>query len=118
MSIPPILIGRPVAFLPVPRPQIDFDADALPDPTGAVAVFAPVAQPAVISARAQTVAPTTPTMIFVDLIDPSVGFSSFVLSEPRGGRRTRLPIRLSSRAPSSVGMPPAGTGSEQPTGAD
>jgi hypothetical protein len=52
---------------------MDFVADALPDPTGAVAVLAPVAQPAIISARTQTAALATPTMIFVGLIDPSVG---------------------------------------------
>ena len=53
MSIPPSLIGAPVAFLPVPRPQTDFVADALPEPTGVAAadVLAPAAQPASISAR-------------------------------------------------------------------
>src|SRR5215510_15025218 len=100
MSIPPILIGRPVAFFPVPRPQTDLEADALPAPTG-VAVRAPVAQPARVSAKTQT-APTTPTVILVDLIDPSRWVSSFVLNEPRGGRRARLPIRVSSSAPSSI----------------
>ncbi len=71
MSIPPILIGRPVAFLPVPSPQTDFVADALPDPTGAVAVLAPVAQPVTISARTQ-IAARTPMIVFVDLMDPSI----------------------------------------------
>ena len=33
MSIPPSLIGVPVAFLPVPLPQTDFVADAVPEPT-------------------------------------------------------------------------------------
>src|SRR5436853_3191437 len=33
MSIPPILIGLPVAFFPVPIPQTLFAADALPAPT-------------------------------------------------------------------------------------
>jgi hypothetical protein len=37
MSMPPSLIGRPLAFLPVPRPQTDFVADALPEPMGAAA---------------------------------------------------------------------------------
>ena len=70
MSMPPILIGLPVAFLPVPRPQTDFVADAVPEPT--VAVPAPVAQPASISARTHTPAATTPIMVFVDLMDPSI----------------------------------------------
>ena len=37
MPIPPSLIGLPVAFLPVPMPQTDFVADAVPEPTGAAA---------------------------------------------------------------------------------
>ena len=41
MSIPPSLIGEPVAFLPLPRPHTDFDADALPEPTGAAAPVPP-----------------------------------------------------------------------------
>ena len=35
MKMPPILIGLPVAFLPVPMPHTLFFADAFPDPTGA-----------------------------------------------------------------------------------
>ena len=37
MSMPPSLIGVPVAFLPVPLPQTDFVADAVPEPTGPAA---------------------------------------------------------------------------------
>src|SRR5512134_1035448 len=71
----PILIGAPVAFLPVPRPQTDFVADALPEPTTGVAALdvpAPAAQPASISARTTVVAEATPIVIFVDLMNPSV----------------------------------------------
>src|SRR5512144_893292 len=79
MSMPPSLIGVPVAFLPVPRPQTDFVADAVPDPTGAVC--APVAQPATISARTQAPAAATPIIVFVDRIDPSNWSLEVVLTE-------------------------------------
>ena len=66
MSIPPILIGLPVAFLPVPMPQTDFVADAVPEPTGAAAP-APVAHRG--RQRHQAAAThTTLSLIFVDLI--------------------------------------------------
>ena len=71
--MPPILIGAPVAFLPEPRPQTDFVADALPEPTGAALdVPAPAAHPASISARTTVTAEATPIVIFVDLMNPSV----------------------------------------------
>src|SRR3954454_10019395 len=66
MSIPPILIALPVAFLPVPAPQMDFVADALPEPTGAAAP-APVASTAASTRRLPT-AHMAPNVIFVDLI--------------------------------------------------
>src|SRR5476649_1331382 len=66
MSIPPILIGLPVAFLPVPRPQTDFVVDAVPEPTGAAAP-APVANTA-DSVRRLPTTHTTLSLIFVDLI--------------------------------------------------
>ena len=56
IPMPPILIGRPVAFLPVPSPHTDFVADALPDPTGAVAEAAPVANAATSSASTPVLA--------------------------------------------------------------
>src|SRR4029078_13120327 len=62
MSMPPSLIGVPVAFLPVPRPQTDFFADALPDPTGACA---PVAQPASIKASRHARAASPAMLLFV-----------------------------------------------------
>jgi hypothetical protein len=63
----------------VPRPQTDFVADALPEPTVAVVLSpAPVAQPVTISARTQLAA-RTPMIVFVDLMDPSIwGVSSLV----------------------------------------
>ena len=69
MSIPPSFIGVPVAFLPVPLPQTDFVADAVPDPT-VPAAPAPVAMVASISISARTpmAAPAIPILILVDLI--------------------------------------------------
>src|SRR5262249_50204326 len=69
MSMPPILIGAPVAFLPVPRPQTDFVADALPAPTGPAAP-APIARAARANTRRLPAADATPLLIFVDLIRP------------------------------------------------
>ena len=67
MSMPPSLIGAPVAFLPVPLPQTDLVADAVPEPTSG-AVVAPVAQAAGRSARTLPAASARPILIFVDLI--------------------------------------------------
>jgi hypothetical protein len=62
------LIGLPVAFLPVPAPQTDFVAEAVPEPTGAVAVApAPVAN-AVASTTRPAATHMTLSLIFVDLI--------------------------------------------------
>src|SRR6478672_4174943 len=117
MSMPPSLIGRPVAFLPVPRPQTDFVADALPEPTGAAArdVPAPDAQPASISARTPVTAHATPIVIFVDLMNPSVELR---LTEPRGGRRAHLPQDLVSRTPLRVEVASARLASRRPPRAD
>src|SRR2546421_9759843 len=65
MSIPPSLIGFPVAFLPVPLPQTAFVADAVPEPTGPAA---PLAQAASSSARTLAAMHATPMFVFVDLI--------------------------------------------------
>ena len=67
MSIPPSLIGLPVAFLPVPAPHTDFVADAVPEPT-APAAPAPETHMADVSAARQPAAHTTPSLIFIDLI--------------------------------------------------
>jgi hypothetical protein len=66
----PILIGAPVAFLPVPIPQTAFVALALPDPTGAADVLAPalIAATAASRAIAPTAATATPAVTFLDLI--------------------------------------------------
>src|SRR4051794_21897843 len=70
MSIPPILIGAPVAFLPVPLPQTDFVAEAWPEPTAA-AVRAPEADAnATVSASTLQAAHATPILTLVDLIVP------------------------------------------------
>src|SRR3954453_9329390 len=53
MSMPPILIGAPVAFLPLPRPQTLFVADAVPEPTLAVVFAALAARLAVASSAAE-----------------------------------------------------------------
>src|SRR6478752_6494781 len=64
MSMPPILIGAPEAFLPVPAPQTDFVAVAVPDPT-ACAETAAVVQTASNTVPA---ASASPSLIFVDRI--------------------------------------------------
>ncbi len=97
MSMPPSLIGVPVAFLPVPRPQTDFFADALPDPTGACA---PVAQPA--SIRASRHAPTAapPIIVFVARMDPSNWVArEVVLPEFPRPRPRHATFRVSPGAP-------------------
>ena len=66
MSIPPSLIGLPVAFLPVPMPQTDFVADAVPEPTGAGRAGA--RRHRGVSATRLPAAHTTPSLIFIDLI--------------------------------------------------
>src|SRR6476620_3376561 len=85
MSIPPSLIGAPVAFLPVPLPQTDLVADAVAEPTSS-AVVAPVAQAASSSATRLLAANTRPILIFVDRIRyPSI--LSLRWTEPHAGRR-------------------------------
>src|SRR6476469_7356344 len=103
MAMPPILIGRPVAFLPGPRPQTDFVADALPDPTGACA---PVAQLASMSARTQTLAAAMPTFAFVDRMEPSFGSLWSSLTELRGTSRVTPASGSHQVGPPRVGVPP------------
>src|SRR3990170_56747 len=70
VTIAPILIGLPFAFLPVPRPQTLFVGDAFPDPTGAAADdwTAPVAQAASSKATTLLAASATPAINLFDLI--------------------------------------------------
>ena len=70
MPIPPILIGLPAAFLPVPAPQMDFVLDALPEPTGAWACdwLAPVANAASSNATTPLAASATPAVSVFDLM--------------------------------------------------
>src|SRR6478735_10333332 len=98
MSIPPTLIGLPVAFFPVPSPQTDFVADALPDPTGACA---PVAHPASMSARTLAPAAATPIIVLFDRMEPSIGSSRSSLTELRGRQPRHASVRVLPRAPSS-----------------
>ena len=65
MSIPPSLIGVPLAFLPVPAPQTDFFADAVPEPTGPAL---PAHETATVSASRATIVDATPTLNLIDLI--------------------------------------------------
>ena len=67
MSMPPSLIGVPVAFLPVPLPHTECVADAVPEPTGAALPAAPAHAASISAATAQT-AHAMPMLIFVDLI--------------------------------------------------
>jgi hypothetical protein len=66
-------MGAPVAFLPVPAPQTDLVADAVPEPTTCAVpapmdAVEPIAAVVAISARRLTAAAATPILIFVDLI--------------------------------------------------
>src|SRR5215467_9201574 len=78
----PILIGAPVAFLPVPIPQTAFVALALPDPTTPADVLAPapIAATAASTAIVPTAARATPAVTFLDLIH------FLLLGSPRGYR--------------------------------
>ena len=67
MLSPPILIGAPVAFLPVPMPQTLFVADALPDPTGPAAPDALAATATASKTMARLAARALPIR-FLDLI--------------------------------------------------
>src|SRR5471032_3375735 len=112
MSIPPSLIGLPVAFLPVPRPQTDLVADAVPEPTGP----APVAHAVIISARRPQAAHATPILIFVDLIRfSSENLDSFLELNhvPVGAGVAVAPLRSGSRQvrPPCVGCLPEGLAS-------
>ena len=64
MSMPPSLIGDPVAFLPVPAPQTALVAVAVPEPSGP----ALPAHETTISATSAMMPNATPTLIFIDLI--------------------------------------------------
>src|SRR5262245_25996100 len=78
MLIVPILIGAPVAFLPLPSPHTAFFADAVPDPTLAGAWPAPVAQVASSNATTLPAASAAAAVSFLDLIpssfDPPLGW--------------------------------------------
>src|SRR5262249_4003509 len=69
----PILIGAPVAFLPVPMPHTALLALALPDPTGAAAdfEFEQVAKAVSASVTTPTAASAIPALSLVDLIRSS-----------------------------------------------
>ena len=73
MSMPPSLIGVPVAFFPVPIPQMLCVAEAVPEPTGPAALTwrALPAQAAAAIATMQTAASPARILIFLDLIDLS-----------------------------------------------
>src|ERR1044072_5395866 len=87
MSMPPILIGAPVAFFPVPSPHTDLVADALPDPTGACA---PVAQPASIRASRHAPAAAPPIIVFVDRMAPPFDLASRLSPTPAAEAASRL----------------------------
>src|SRR5206468_7558690 len=70
MSMPPILIGDPVAFLPVPLPQTLFVAEGVPDPTGPAAPDPLAAHAATNRPTRQLTARALPS--FFDLIPSSL----------------------------------------------
>src|SRR5262245_17716309 len=91
----PILIGAPVAFLPVPKPHTAFDALALPEPTGAAAdvEFEPVARAASTSVATPTAASAIPPLSLVDLN------SVLLLVAPHVRQVRAVGMRLACRAP-------------------
>src|SRR5262249_35610406 len=83
MSIPPILIGLPVAFLPLPRPH--FARPAFADPTAAGLVApAPAASDETSRAAEQPMATAKPIFSFLALIpSPLEGLALHELSRRR-----------------------------------
>jgi hypothetical protein len=84
MLIAPSLIGVPVAFFPVPIPQTDFFAEALPVPTPPAAErdAPPVVQAVAVNATTAQAANTSPAVSFLDLILPPF-LSPFATALPR-----------------------------------
>ena len=112
MSMPPSLIGVPVAFLPVPAPQTAFFADAVPDPTGP-ALFA--SETATVSATTATIVDAALTLNLIDLIrSPLV--ASFENDRTRKRWRGGGPQRLRSGS-RQVRPPCVGDLLEGPAGA-
>src|SRR3954447_19457496 len=66
IPIPPILIGLPVAFFPVPAPQTLFVADAVPAPTACL--LEPVASAVIDMATRPPISNAIPTLCFFALI--------------------------------------------------
>src|SRR5262245_44479899 len=105
MAIPPILIGAPVAFLPVPLPHTLFDAEGVPEPTGPAAPALPVdtataSRASRASRQPAKIAPPS----FLDLIAFLLGRSRSGLarvcrgSTSCGGRLQRAPQAPPKRA--------------------
>src|SRR5262245_47754063 len=67
---PPTLIGAPVAFFPVPRPQTLLVAVCFPDPIGAAAPPAPPASAVTSIAARPLTASATAILSFLELIPP------------------------------------------------
>jgi len=75
MSMPPILIGAPVAFFPVPLPQTLFVAEGVPEPTGPAAPALVDHMATISKASTETVASAPPS--FLDLIAFLLGCCTF-----------------------------------------
>src|SRR5262249_35209794 len=103
VAMAPILIGAPVAFLPVPRPQTLLTFDCFPDPmTCAGDWLAPVAKAASSNAMALLTASASAAVSFFFLIHSSFGpplsgqlcAVGSPLGPPGGRVRQRLPSIL------------------------
>src|SRR5438093_1325767 len=97
VKMPPRTIGLPVAFLPLPRPQTLFVADAFPAPTFMVGRLAPVARAAVnANTAARQAAEATPILSLFDLIPSLLLPSSEELAlRPRRAECRRVPRKRS-----------------------
>src|SRR5262245_48212528 len=94
MSIPPILIGAPVAFFPVPRPHFATPAFAAPTTAGLVARVAPAASDETSRTAEQPMATAKPIFSFLDPIpSPLEGLALVGLSR----RRPQVPASRSGR---------------------
>src|SRR3954471_1303368 len=88
IAMPPILMGAPVAFLPVPAPHDILFAVAAP----AVLLVAPEAHAASDNATTQLAAQATPIEIFLDRISLSSSLASWSwATQQRHGERQPQP---------------------------
>src|SRR5262245_56257772 len=111
---PPTLIGAPVAFFPVPRPQTLLVAVCFPAPIGAAAPPAPPARAVTSAAARPLTASVTAILSFVELIRPpcSLRWDSAAFTDCLRHERPHCPWRTppSRASPQVVQAIPPRTG--------